>query len=67
MARGSSFLVWGTVLEAGSAGDKLSFFPLMELLNGHLLLRVICLKLELCVRVCVCVCVWMSTYMHNYI
>lgn len=51
MAKGSSFLVWGTVLEAGSAGDELSFFPLMELLNGHLLLRVICLKLELCVCV----------------
>lgn len=51
MARGSSFLVWGTGLEAGSAGDRLSFFPPMELLNGHLLLKVTCLKLELCVCV----------------
>lgn len=49
MARESCFLGWGTGFEAGSAGDGLSFFPPMELLNGHLLLRVTCLKLELCV------------------
>lgn len=50
MAERGGFLVEDIIFEVGSVGYGLSFFSLVGLLYGNQLLRVICLKMDLCVR-----------------